>query len=69
MKALLDILNGMTEDNCEQTYHDFYRVCQAGIIDADQVVDRIWFISRDSADLVIESYCFLLLGAIVHSDV
>ncbi len=24
-KAFLDILNGMTEDNCERTYHDFYR--------------------------------------------
>lgn len=66
MKTPLEILDGITADNCEATYQAFYPACQVGGF-AVEVVAKVDEIYHGSHDPVLKSYCFLLLGAVVDS--
>ncbi len=67
MKTPLDILDGLTADTCEAKYQLFYPACQAAEFAADETAVRVEGIFHASADAVVKSYCFLVLGAIVDS--
>lgn len=67
MKTLLNILDGIAADNCEETYQAFYPACPAGDFAADKTVEKIEQLFQGSDDPVVKSYCFLLLGAVVDS--
>lgn len=67
MKTPLEILDGITADNCEANYQAFYPACQSGGFTVETVA-KVGEIYHGSHDPVLKSYCFLLLGAVVDSS-